>query len=340
MSRRRFTIQCDASQSGLGAALLQPVAYASRALTDAESRYAQIEKELLAIVFACEHFEYYIYGRETVTIETDHQPLVAIVLKPLHKAPSRLQRMLLRLQKYNLTVRYKRGQNMYLADTLSRAYLPNVKACEFEQSQEDMDQTLALAIPESQLQQIKQASAEDVVLQALNKTVRRGWPESKSELPEIVHPYFDIREELTVQGELVFKGSQLVIPASLRKSMMNTVHESHIGIDGCLRRARECMYWPRMTTELKEYISKCDVCLAYRPAQTKEPLMQHQFAARPWSKVGVDLCEFHGRTLVVTTDYYSNFIEVENLTRLTSGGVIYVLKSMFARCYICQAVAF
>ena len=90
------TIQCDASQHGLGAALLQngqPVAYASRALSDAETRYAQIEKELLAIVFACEHFEYYIYGRETVNVETDHQPLVSIVLKPLHQAPNRLQRI-------------------------------------------------------------------------------------------------------------------------------------------------------------------------------------------------------------------------------------------------------
>ena len=94
------TLQCDASQSGLGAAVLQggqPVAYASRALTLTETRYAQIEKELLANVFACDHFEAYVYGRKCVHVETDHQPLVSIVTKPLDKAPSRLQRMLLRL---------------------------------------------------------------------------------------------------------------------------------------------------------------------------------------------------------------------------------------------------
>ena len=80
------TLQCDASQSGLGTVLLQndqPVAYASRAMTQAETRYAQIEKELLAIVFACDHFDAYIYGRDVVHIETDHQPLVSIALKPL-----------------------------------------------------------------------------------------------------------------------------------------------------------------------------------------------------------------------------------------------------------------
>ena len=91
------TLQCDASQSGLGAALLQngqPIAYASRALTPIETRYAQIEKELLAIVFGCEHFKAYTYGRDVVQVETDHQPLESIVKKPLHCAPSRLQHML------------------------------------------------------------------------------------------------------------------------------------------------------------------------------------------------------------------------------------------------------
>ena len=104
------------------------MAYASCALTPTETRYAQIKKELLAIVFACDHFEAYVYGREAVQVETDHQPLVSIVKKPLNSAPSRLQRMLLRLQKYNLNLKYNRGPMMFLADTLSRAYLPDISA--------------------------------------------------------------------------------------------------------------------------------------------------------------------------------------------------------------------
>ena len=105
--KEEVTLQCNASQSGLGAALMQneqPVAYASRALTPTETRYAQIEKELLAIIFACDHFEVYIYGRKAVHVETDHQPLVSIVQKPLSIAPSCLQRMLLWLQKYIFTI--------------------------------------------------------------------------------------------------------------------------------------------------------------------------------------------------------------------------------------------
>ena len=101
-------------------AVSQPVAYASHALSSAETRYAQIEKELLAIVFACDCFEAYIYRRDIVHVETDHRPLEFIVLKSLNNAPKRLQRMLLQLQKYSLQVKYKKGEQMFLADTLSR----------------------------------------------------------------------------------------------------------------------------------------------------------------------------------------------------------------------------
>ena len=93
------TLQCDASDTGLGAVLLQlqqPVSFASRALTQIETRYAQIEKELLAILFACEKFDKYIFGRDIVNVETDHKPLEEIFKKSLCDAPSRLKRLLLR----------------------------------------------------------------------------------------------------------------------------------------------------------------------------------------------------------------------------------------------------
>ena len=91
------------------------MAYASRALTTAKTHYAQIEKELLAIVFACQHFDAYIFGREHVQGETDHKPLVSIVDKPLYKAPSRLQKMLLKLQRYNTRQESTCSWQTYLA---------------------------------------------------------------------------------------------------------------------------------------------------------------------------------------------------------------------------------
>jgi len=328
------TLQCDASQSGLGVALLQggqPVAYASRALTETECRYAQIEKELLAIVFGCDHFDVYVYGRDKVNVETDHKPLESIMLKPLDRAPKRLQRMLLQLQKYTLSVKYKEGTQMFLADTLSRAHRIEVHNCEFATSLERLDQTMSLAIGDDHLKQIKQASIDDPIMSTLRRVICKGWPLKKIEVPESIRSYFDVRDELTIQDELVFKGQRLVIPTVLQNEVMSTIHSTHVGLEGCLRRARDNVYWPQMNAQLKDYISRCDICLAFRENPGKETLKQHEFPARPWSKVGVDLCELHGRTLVVVVDYYSNFIEVERITNLTTQGVTKVLKEMFAR---------
>ena len=80
--------------------------------------------------------------------------------------------MLLRLQKYNLQVKYKRGEKMFLADTLSRAYLPEVNTCEFAQNLENVNHTSSLALSDDRLQQLKHASANDPVLQVLRETIR------------------------------------------------------------------------------------------------------------------------------------------------------------------------
>ena len=116
----------------MGATLLQegqPVAFASRPLSTVERQYAQIEKECLAIVFACSRFNQYLHGRELTTVETDHKTLVPIFQKSIHSAPKRLQRILLRLQRYNLNVTYLPGSQMYVADMLSRAYAQIEKEC-------------------------------------------------------------------------------------------------------------------------------------------------------------------------------------------------------------------
>ena len=165
---------------------------------------------------------------------------------------------------------------MYVADTLSRAPLPEVNACSFSTNLETVDHASMLAINDDHVQQIKHASVDDPVFQVLRRTIVDGWPDNKDKLPDCLRAYYDFRDELTVQDQLVFKGQRLVVPASLHREMMAAVHASHIGIEGCIRRARETLYWSRMSADLKEYISKCDVCLAHRAEPGKEPLLQHE----------------------------------------------------------------
>ena len=335
---KETVLQCDASDTGLGATLLQngqPVAYASRSLTDTERNYAQIEKELLAIVFGAEKFNQYTYGRKVI-VESDHKPLEVIYRKPLVAAPKRLQRMLLRLQKYNLEIGFKPGQHMYLADTLSRAPLPNTTSRDevltIDKEVEEIHMVEFLPPRKASLDDIRKESLRDSTMQALQKVIREGWPETKIDLPNDVTPYFNVRDELSAQDGIIFKGDRCVVPKSLRPEVLSRIHRSHIGVEGCLRRARESVFWPGMNTAVKNFVRQCETCRTFEISQQKETLHPHEVPDRPWSKVGVDLFETNNRHYLVTVDYHSNYWEVDRLeSSTTSKAVIYKLKQHFAR---------
>lgn len=343
------TIQCDASDTGLGAALLQkgqPVAFASRTLTATERRYAVIEKECLAIVFATEHFDQYIHGRDCVNVRSDHKPLEIIFKKPLLSAPQRLQRMLLRLQKYNLNVTYQKGTEMYIADTLSRAALTqkaqgNVTPAEqvfqieqqtpFEQFLESINHAEFLRVTDDRLRQIQQQTVEDTALQVLKTTILTGWPETKEEVPLIIREYWAYRDELTVQNGVLYKGPRVIIPKSMRPEMLVRIHSSHLGPQSCLRKARDVLYWPNMSNEIKDMIGQCSACNEYQQSQCKEPLMTHEIPDRPWSRVAMDIFSLEGEDYLITVDYYSDFWEVDKLSNVTSKTVINCSKVHFSR---------
>ncbi|XP_015233581.1 PREDICTED: uncharacterized protein LOC107086865 [Cyprinodon variegatus] len=281
-----LTLQCDASDTGLGAALTQkgkPVAFGSRALTPTEKGYAQIEKECLAIMFGMEKFHQYTYGRE-VTVQSDHKPLENIHSKPLLSAPKRLQRMLLRLQQYDIRVTYVPDRDMLLADTLSRAYLPESTRGESETDIETVNMVNYLPISAERLSAIRAVTKDDPKLQSVANRILLGWPKRKQDLPSDIRHYHTFQEELSFQDGIVFRGDRAVIPDALRVDITHRIHSSHLGVEGCLRRARECVYWLGMNEEIKNFISKCDICRSVDPKQQRETLHPHDMASRPWAK--------------------------------------------------------
>ena len=128
-------VQVDASSHGLGACLMQggqPIQFASRALTETEKRYSQIEKELLSIVYGLTRFHIYTYGRK-VTVYNDHKPLATILKKPVEDNPVTLQRMLCRIMGYDLEFKYVKGKDLLIADALSRSPTMNQNRSKIEQ---------------------------------------------------------------------------------------------------------------------------------------------------------------------------------------------------------------
>ena len=306
----RLTV--DASMRGLGAAIIQDdgvVAYASRALSPAEQKYAQMEKEMLAVVFGCERFHKLLYGKHDVTIESDHKPLESILM--------------LKLQPYEFTLIHRSGKDMGLADCLSRLPLNEIGSKVID------DELMVLRIDTlscSNHEQIMQATLKDKQFQILKKVISDGWPAAKSEVPPEAMSFWDYRDELAVYNGVIYRGERVCIPAEMRAETLKLIHNSHLGFVNCKKRARELVFWPGMNKQIEDMVSRCSACLTQRNKPAKEPMIIQPIPTLPWSKVGTDLFEHEGNHYLVMVDYYSNFIEVAPLQSDTRTST--VLKHM------------
>ena len=139
---------------------------------------------MLAICFSCVKFHQYVYGKSTI-VHTDHRPLESIIKKPIAKASPILQRMILQLQRYDLDVKYVPGKYLYVADTLSRAYIQGDPTCDAPEDIEVMVHTLFGSLPVSieKMDAFRESTANDETMQQLRLTIRRGCPKKMSSLP-------------------------------------------------------------------------------------------------------------------------------------------------------------
>ena len=326
-------VSVDASSKGMGAVLMQedhPVAYALKALNKTQQNYAQIEKEMLAIVFGCTRFHQYIFGMPQLEVETDHKPLETILKKPLHQAPARLQKMVMVVQKYPICVRYHPGKELVIADTLSRAFITDDTTDPILEEFE-INVLKTLPISEEKLKQFQDKTEDNPVLQDLKHTVENGWPTNKRAAPLTIAPYWNCRDEITISEGILFKGERVIVPKNLQPQMLSLIHSSHMGTEKCKRRAKEVFYWPGMNGQIENVVSNCPTCNMYQRSNMKEPLLCHEVQSRPWAKVGADLCELNGKTYLVLVDYYSGFIEVNQVHNTRSTEIIRHCKAQFAR---------
>ncbi|XP_021351342.1 uncharacterized protein K02A2.6-like [Mizuhopecten yessoensis] len=220
---------------------------------------------------------------------------------------------------------------MYMADILSRAYLDvGDKTAQMDDTN-TVNMAQFLPISEPRLHEIQKQTYTNKSLQTLMEVILEGWPGSKSKTPALAQPYFHVRDELAVQDGIIFRGERAVIPRTLRVDIMQKIHSSHVGVDGCLRRARETVYWPRMNFEVRDYIEQCSVCRSFDTKQQKDILISHYVPDRPWAKLGSDLFYFDQKNYLITVDNFSNYWEIDYLQDTISKTVIRALRSQLAR---------
>ena len=237
-------------------------------------------------MFGCERFNQYLARRGKISVQTDHKPLESIFKKSLLTAPCRLQRMLLRLQRYNLSVCCKPGCEMLLADHFSRAARQEITKPEdsfqvFSVKLENTNLMQALKLSPERLEQLQRCTGQDAELQILKTTIISGLPTQKEQMPVNIREFWNYREELSVHNGVLFKGLRVVTPRVMRPEVMSKIHASHLGVEGCLRKARDTVFWPNMNGEARDHISQCSIWSEFQAKNPKEPVQSHQISERP-----------------------------------------------------------
>lgn len=310
---KNIEIQTDASKSGLGCCMWQdgcPISFASRSLTSSEQAYSQIEKEFLAIIFACKKIHYYAYGR-TVKVVSDHKPLLSIMKKEIHKVPSaKLQRIRLKLLNYDIVLEFAPGTSIHIADYLSRYFRDTDEP---EEDKTITEAVLTINVSDDRKVEFQTETDKDSVLRKIKMFCRNGWPNQKGKCDEDAKFFYRLRDELMVEDDIIFYKDRIVVPASMKTKILGQLHESHLGIVKTKKRAKELLYWPGMYDDIENIVSKCFTCQSNRGENQKEPLIAHEIPCRPFEKLGCDIMEFKGKNYLVIVDYYSKWIELKQL---------------------------
>lgn len=162
--------------------------------------------------------------------------------------------------------------------------------------------------------------------------VRNGWPSDKRKVELDVVPYFKIRYEITVLNDVLLRNNQIIIPRSMRRLVLDKVHEGHMGVSRCQSLARQSVYWPNINSDIENIVSNCEICSKYQISNSRPELMPHDIGDVPWYKVGCDFFEFGKSVYILVVDYYSKYVEIDLLTNgHNSSNTIIKLKSIFAR---------
>jgi hypothetical protein len=343
--RKETALFTDASPVGVNATLaqlnekgfFQPVNIASRALTEAETRYDQLEREAVAMLFGCTRFKIFLEGTH-FTHFIDPEPLKHMMEKSKKDAPARIEKVRLKLQGFNFTIKVIKGK-YNPADYLSRHPLPYATCSKAErESYNDIQNHLFVItqmLPEAiTVERVMEATARDPVLTSIISALRAG-KRAPDHSNKQFAPFRPIWSELSVAAGMLFRSERIVIPQGLVRDTLRLAHEGHMGIQNSKRYLRSCVWFPRMDAMVETVVRNCIPCQEVTPTPTKTPLTMTPLPPEPWQLVAADIFGPlpGGEKILVLKCLRSKWPEVKVFLRNQStnaAGVISAMEKMFS----------
>lgn len=334
-----FEVHVDASNEGLGAALIQKpdgkeivVAYASRLLSEGEKKFSATEKECLGLVWALQKFRPYLEGYHFIAV-TDHQALRWLMKLP--EPSGRLGRWVLKLQQFDFEIQYRKGALNKVADALSRHPVTEIENTRqssqnsYKNAKNELDVNVIsdMGLPPSEVRSVElhRDWYEDMVSKVSTK------PE-KYQLYQISEDQKLIRKASRSKKKPCFDPTtewKMCVPPDMRQEVLQEIHDraeaGHFGIRKSLSRCGLRYYWPGWQSDVRNYVKKCLECQKYKVEQ-KKPYGKMYFRKPkgPWILVTGDLIgplprsKKGNRYAVVFQDYFTKWVEIAPLRAATA----------------------
>ena len=313
----------------------------------AESRYAPIEGEALAVVDALDKARHFTLGCSDLMVAVDHKPLLKVLGdRALDDIPnSRLRNIKEKSLRYRFRVLHIPGVRNTVADALSRhpvgvaetPDLPNDVAAAALRSRDDpappcCSQTCASTATELiksvTCDDVRTATASDPDMSALMDTIHNGFPDTPSAMPSATRTYCQYREKIAENDGVILYKDRIVIPPTLRASVLQALHSAHQGVSIMVSRAEGSFFWPGMTSAIEETRARCTACNRMAPLQPNPPPTPPTRPVYPFQAICADYFSHGGHHYLVAVDRYSNWPIVEENAE-GSKGLIAALRRLF-----------
>ena len=345
----------------------------SRFNSSAESRYHPIEGEALAVVDSLYKARHFILGCKDLTVVVDHKPLLKIFGdRSLEDIPNpRLRNLKEKSLRFTFQIIHTPGAKHHAADGVSRHPVSISQQVELQddsvstidslaclltigssinssqshhnthalEQEPDMAAAMANAIAELKAitwDQVREATSSDPAMcNLLDLVILQEFPDTRHKMPAKLHDFFSVRDSLHVHDNVVLYNNRIVIPESLRPTVLADLHSAHQGTSSMMARAESSVFWPGITTDICNIRERCNLCDKMAPSNPSPPPTPPRIPAYPFQLLCADFFHHSGATYLIVVDRYSNWPVVE---RSSDGakGLISCLRRIFVTYGICE----